>query len=168
MIYSRNGLGAGAPANNAHNLYAPFYAAYIPATRAAQTSSGVTGELANNFPGFQNEDGLYHFWDLLNEVNRPLDEQHLSGRRWGRPDQWIRTDPPPAWRCNRDRLHGRAWRGHRQAPPDVGVRLASDANNLCDLGEIGTTPRLLGNGDDLGPGRAAVRAGAAADQCNAA
>ena len=27
--------------------------------------------------------------------------------------------------------------------PDVGVRLASDANNLCDLGEIGTTPRLL-------------------------
>ncbi len=143
VIYSRNGLGAGAPANNAHNLYAPFYAAYIPATRAPQTSSGVTGELANNFPGFQNEVGLYHFWDLLNAVNHPatnntcrdvggdgqINGSGLIPHPRGVASATVYTDE-----------HGEAI---VKLLPDVGVRLASDANNLCDLGEIGTAPRLL-------------------------
>ena len=143
VIYSRNGLGAGAPANNAHNLYAPFYAAYIPATRAPQTSSGVTGELANNFPGFQNEAGLYHFWDLLNQVTLPstsnicrdvggdgqIDDSTFISHPRGVATATVYTDE-----------HGEAI---VRFTPDVGVRLAADSQGLCDLGEIGATPRLL-------------------------
>jgi len=144
VIYSRNGTGAGAPNNNAHNLYAPFYAAYIPATRAPQTSSGVTGELANNFPGFQNEVGLYHFWDLLNTTNLPntnnvcrdvggtgqVSGSGLIPHPRGFASATVYTDE-----------HGEAI---VRFTPDVGLRLTADANGLCDLGEIGTAARLHG------------------------
>jgi hypothetical protein len=58
---------------NPHNLDAPFYAAYIPATdapdpptagvypSAASGVSGVNG--ANNFPAFLNAENPYHYWD---------------------------------------------------------------------------------------------------------
>ena len=145
VIYSRNATGAASAAfpNNAHNLYAPFYAAYIPATAAPQTSSGVFGEAANNFPGFLTN-GLYHYWDLLNTVDHPntnntcrdvggtgqFDDAALIGHPRGVATASVYTDE-----------HGEAIVRFR---PDVGIRLASDANNLCDIGEIGATPRLLG------------------------
>jgi hypothetical protein len=56
--YSRDFLGDNSP----HNLYAPFYDAYIPATARGAISSGVDGAFANNFNGFL-VDGVYHFWD---------------------------------------------------------------------------------------------------------
>ena len=56
--YSRDFLGD----SSAHNLYAPFYDAYIPATARGAISSGVDGAFANNFNGFL-IDGVYHFWD---------------------------------------------------------------------------------------------------------
>src|SRR6202012_4183353 len=56
--YSRDFLGDNSP----HNLYAPFYDAYIPATTRGVISSGVDGAFANNFNGFL-VDGVYHFWD---------------------------------------------------------------------------------------------------------
>jgi hypothetical protein len=63
FIYSRSGSGGGA-----HDLYAPFYATYLPATSAPQTSSGVSGPaMGNNFPGFLHnggQGGLYHYWDF--------------------------------------------------------------------------------------------------------
>jgi hypothetical protein len=69
VVYSRNGLGS----NTAHNLYAPYYGEYIPAT-----SRNITGEAGgtdgpflgvvpppgtNNFEGYLVY-GLYHFWDF--------------------------------------------------------------------------------------------------------
>jgi hypothetical protein len=59
-VYSRNGAGSAA----AHNLYAPFYDAYIPATRRPGLSSGIDGPATgNNFTGFL-VNGLYDFWDI--------------------------------------------------------------------------------------------------------
>jgi hypothetical protein len=59
--YSRDFLGD----SSAHNLYAPFYDAYIPATDRGTISSGIDGAVANNFNGFLTQPGgLYHFWDI--------------------------------------------------------------------------------------------------------
>jgi hypothetical protein len=57
--YSRDFLGD----SSAHNLYAPFYDAYIPATTRGAISSGIDGAFANNFNGFL-VNGEYHFWDI--------------------------------------------------------------------------------------------------------
>jgi hypothetical protein len=73
-IDSRDGTGAAI----AHNLYSPFYDAYIPATaRPTDNSSGIDGAQGNDFTGFldipspgdswyqyaQGDPGVYHFWD---------------------------------------------------------------------------------------------------------
>lgn len=150
-IYSRNATGVADAAypGNAHNLYAPFYAAYIPATRAPQTSSGITGEDANNFPGFfdveyNEEAGLYHYWDLLNQANHPATNNtclDVGGSGQFNGSGPISHPRGVASASVYTDEHGEAIVRFR---PDVGIRLASDANNLCDIGEIGTTPRLLG------------------------
>lgn len=58
--YSRDASGNGTP----HNLYAPFYKAYIPATAAGDSSSGIDGpSQGSNFVGFLN-DNPYDFWDV--------------------------------------------------------------------------------------------------------
>lgn len=61
-VYSRDGNGTPSP----HNLYAPFYQQYIPATSSdGETASGVDGPAAgNNFPGFL-VDGRYDNWDTI-------------------------------------------------------------------------------------------------------
>jgi hypothetical protein len=59
-VYSRNGAGSDA----AHNLYAPFYGAVIPATSFPGLASGVDGPArGNNFRGFL-VDGYYDFWSI--------------------------------------------------------------------------------------------------------
>ena len=64
--YSRDFLGNTDNPQVAHNLYAPFYDAYIPATARGPVSSGVDGGYGNNFPGFLTDSsGLYHFWDTF-------------------------------------------------------------------------------------------------------
>ncbi|HEY3775026.1 MAG TPA: hypothetical protein VGL69_18620 [Solirubrobacteraceae bacterium] len=55
-----------------HNLYAPFYDAYIPATaRPGGVSSGIDGALnTQDFPGFSGiPSHEYHFWDTFNPTN---------------------------------------------------------------------------------------------------
>jgi hypothetical protein len=57
-----------------HHLYAPFYRAYLPATKAPADpfSSGIDGGFANNFNGFLNlggnaladSSGLYDYWSI--------------------------------------------------------------------------------------------------------
>lgn len=64
-VYSRDGNGTGAP----HNLFAPYYKQWIPATAAAGAgypeASGIDGPVqGNNFPGFL-VDGLYDNWDTV-------------------------------------------------------------------------------------------------------
>jgi hypothetical protein len=66
VVFSRNGTGAG----TAHNLYAPFYKAYIPAASAYSSGqSGVAGADGNNFPGFlwTGRANVYDYWDTLLE-----------------------------------------------------------------------------------------------------
>ncbi len=46
-----------------HNLYAPFYKAFIPAASPGSGRSGVAGSFANNFVGFINH-GVYDFWNI--------------------------------------------------------------------------------------------------------
>ena len=54
--------------NTPHNLYAPFYKAYVPAAGPSFTfsdRSGVAGAfVSNNFPGYQNS-GRYDYYDLV-------------------------------------------------------------------------------------------------------
>jgi hypothetical protein len=62
-VYSRDGTGSTTGAL-AHNLYAPFYKAYVPAANRSGTS-GVAGTYGNNFPGFVTDDRTYDYWDTL-------------------------------------------------------------------------------------------------------
>jgi hypothetical protein len=144
VIYSRNRTGEASTAypDNEHNLYAPFYAAYIPATGAPQTSSGTHGPIANNFPGYQNEEGLYHYWDLLNTRNLPGGNnacRDVGGTGQFGDGAFI---PRPA---GFDRAtvytdeHGEAM---IQFNPDVGAILTPNANGLCDLGEVNAAAPL--------------------------
>jgi len=89
VVYSID--GAGSP--SAHNLWAPYYASFIPATAAERcnfliaqnrglpadfglctTASGIDGPATgNNFHGFVNnfaQGGLYHFWDFTVAIGR--------------------------------------------------------------------------------------------------
>lgn len=138
VIYSRDRSGD----SDGHNLYAPFYAAYIPATEAPQTSSGTHGPIANNFPGYQNEEGLYHYWDLLNTRNLPGGNnacRDVGGTGQFGDGTFI---PRPA---GYDRAtvytdeHGEAM---IEFNPDVGAILTPNANGLCDLGEVNAAAPL--------------------------
>ena len=53
-----------------HVFYAPYYAAYIPATLRGTYSSGTEGGVPNNFPGYLTKDKPYLFWDLLAPKSR--------------------------------------------------------------------------------------------------
>ena len=60
-VYSRDGNGTASP----HNLYAPYYVQWIPATSAEDVNpraSGTDWFVQNNFPGAPF--GLYDNWDM--------------------------------------------------------------------------------------------------------
>lgn len=59
LVYSRDGNGS----STAHNLYAPYYQQYVPATAAGETSSGTDWLVQNNFG--LNYFGLYDNWDTI-------------------------------------------------------------------------------------------------------
>jgi hypothetical protein len=97
VAYSRNGNGTG----SAHNLYAPYYRQWIPATSSPlPEASGVDGPAqGNNFEGFL-VDGLYDNWDPITlgsavasdtSCNRFVDfRATLTGET---PDDTPRTTP---------------------------------------------------------------------------
>jgi hypothetical protein len=60
VTFSRNGKGTPEP----HNLYAPFYNEYIPATARDDVASGIDGSvITGDFPNFfQGQTPKYHFW----------------------------------------------------------------------------------------------------------
>ena len=84
-VYSRDGNGTVA----AHNLYAPYYAQWVPATAAIQAgipeASGIDGpQRGNNFEGFL-LDGLYDNWDtytLRSALNGPTQCNKYVDFRW--------------------------------------------------------------------------------------
>jgi len=134
-IYNRGlAFPAGEPSHDdslvPHDLYAPFYESYIPATAADPvnggelgTSSGIDGPSSgNNFTGFLNSNP-YDFWDTIVQTSRegfnacndvlgspiplPTGADHVV----------VYTDE-----------HGEAIVAYN---PNVGFQLAPDANNRC-------------------------------------
>lgn len=68
VVYSRDHAGSATD----HNLYAPFYQQWIPATAAGGAASGVDGEVANNFPGFLVKGGLYDNWSIATVLSEAM------------------------------------------------------------------------------------------------
>jgi hypothetical protein len=63
-VYNRTGVNSSV----AHNLYAPFYDAYIPATTRPGISSGIDGPASgNNFTGFL-WNGSYDYWQIARSL----------------------------------------------------------------------------------------------------
>jgi hypothetical protein len=90
-VYSRNGNGA--TDTSAHNLYAPYYKQWIPATSApASEASGVDGPASgNDFAGFL-VDGLYDNWDIARTLASAVPTNTSCNRTIGNP----RTTPSGA------------------------------------------------------------------------
>ena len=124
-VYVRNSAVAD---NTAHNLYAPFYQALIPANVPGEIghTSGVAGSFTNNFPGFLTD--FYDYWDILfaertdplrgrnlcrdsagNQLTSPLGNDHVA----------VYTDE-----------HGEAMVAFN---PLSGFNFAVDSNGRCDL-----------------------------------
>jgi hypothetical protein len=57
--------------DDAHELYAPYYVAFIPATsrNPLGAASGTDGAYANNFPGYQWY-GKYHYWEIAKTLSQ--------------------------------------------------------------------------------------------------
>ncbi len=76
-VYSRDGGGTGV----AHNLYAPFYDAYIPATSRPGVASGIDGPASgNNFTGFL-VNGLYDYWSIADTLRTAVPSATTCLRR---------------------------------------------------------------------------------------
>ena len=145
---------------DAHNLYAPFYKAYIPAAWGSlnNPTAGVYGpSFANNFSSFLTErvslpvvagllpglDGtlytnapLYNYWNtfpLIVQVgsNGCFDATgNPAPRQTGNIAEAVYTDE-----------HGEAY---VQFNAGSGMVLTPDANGLCDPGQIQSAPQTLG------------------------
>ncbi len=115
-----------------HNLYAPFYKQYIPATAAGPESSGIDGGTATDYNGFL-VNGLYQNWAVASHlrtaisVNTHCNNQIGTLRKTPGGDQSIAvyTDE-----------HGEA---QAQYNPNAGgfyydsLKPAVDQNQACDL-----------------------------------
>jgi len=76
-VYSRDSAGS----SSAHNLYAPFYRAYIPATSRPGLASGIDGPASgNNFTGFL-VDGLYDYWSIADTLRTAVPSATTCLRR---------------------------------------------------------------------------------------
>jgi hypothetical protein len=94
QTYSRDFTGA----STAHNLYAPFYSAYIPATSArSDAASGVDGPASgNNFTGFF-VDGRYDFWDIAHTFSTALGGPTTCLRRSVDPQRATPASEPSSY-----------------------------------------------------------------------
>jgi hypothetical protein len=84
-VYSRDSAGG----SSAHNLYAPFYDAYIPATSRPGLASGIDGPASgNNFTGFL-WSGAYDYWQIASVLRSAAPSATTCLRR---------SDATPAYR----------------------------------------------------------------------
>ena len=117
-----------------HDLYAPFYDAYIPAVPilgGALGHSGVAGSFANNFPGFIDQ-GRYDYWSTYTQASREGYNACLDvlGNNFKTP-----TGPSQVSVYTDE--HGEAF---VKFFPYRGLFLSPDLNGLCDVytpGEYG-------------------------------
>jgi hypothetical protein len=134
LIYSRDGTGSG----KAHNLYAPFYKAFIPAAlpNDRPDTSGVAGAISNNFTGFlgftgdpvyttEQVAGIYDYWDTFTtSYSRGYNSCYdVLGDPiplpTGKTGVAVYTDE-----------HGEAYVKYI---PDHGIVLTPDSNGRCDI-----------------------------------
>jgi hypothetical protein len=128
-IYIRD---ASVSAESPHNLYAPFYSAFIPEVSVySPYGSGVAGAFANNFTGFLGN-GYYDYWDAFtvhyrSGYNACKDVLgNLVPTPTGDDSDAVYTDE-----------HGEAY---IQYNPNTGLNLTPDSNGRCDFYH----PGLLG------------------------
>jgi hypothetical protein len=121
------------PDNTPHNLYAPFYKAYVPAAGpsfAFSDRSGVAGAfVSNNFPGYQNS-GVYDYYDLVgNWMEDPTrgDDTVICRDELGNPRPNIEGYDHVAVYTDE---HGQAFVTYN---PNTGFRWNADSNGRCDL-----------------------------------
>ena len=138
-IYVRD---SSKPDNTPHNLYAPFYEAYIPAAGPSflhSDRSGVAGAfVSNNFPGYQNE-GRYDFYDLAGSwMEDPTrgDRTVICRDELGDPRPNIYGYDHVAVYTDE---HGEAFVSYN---PNTGFRWNADSNGRCNL-----TPGTLGTAE---------------------
>ena len=108
-----------------HNLYAPFYKAFIPAATAGlDFRTGPYQALTNNFPGYI-EDGKYDYWNTFEKTYRNGSNGcydvlgNAVPRPTGADKVEVYTDE-----------HGEAW---VKFFPYRGLFLSPDLNGLCDV-----------------------------------
>jgi hypothetical protein len=92
LIYSHDFTGA----TTAHNLYNPYYGAYIPATdRGLSEASGVTGPSpGGDFPGFLNKHPEpYVFWTPVLESNKRISHETKCLRDTQHGNYWTPSGP---------------------------------------------------------------------------
>jgi hypothetical protein len=115
-----------------HNLYAPFYQAYIPTVNQFfGDGSGVAGSVSNNFTGFLG-DGLYDYWDTFQVHTRSGFNACFDVL--GNPVPTPSGDDSVAVYTDE---HGEAY---VQFNPNTGINLTPDPNGRCDFYH----PGLLG------------------------
>jgi len=123
VLFSRDGTGA----DSAHNLYAPYYSQWIPATSRGPISSGVDGPApGNDFSGFQTN-GLYVNWDILNGVGGSGSNACLAADGSAIPNAASGDDQFLSGTVYTDE-HGMA---EVLYDPNAGFTLTPDANNRC-------------------------------------
>lgn len=122
-----------------HNLYAPFYQAYVPAAGpsfAFSDRSGVAGAfVSNNFPGYQNS-GVYDYYDLAGSwMEDPTrgDKTVICRDELGNARPNISGYDHVAVYTDE---HGEAFVAYN---PNTGFRWNADSNGRCNL-----TPGTLG------------------------
>ena len=154
-LFSRDGSGGADP----HNLYAPYYSAYIPATADGSfllfgsAVSGIDGpRQGNNFPGFlvgdgqggegdySDTDSRYDYWDIAQEWGSAVGGDTACLRR---------IDRSPAYRQRPGGVqdvavysdeHGQAYVNYRPGVDFYFDNLAGvkNANGGCDLQDVDT------------------------------
>jgi hypothetical protein len=135
VVYSRNGNGD----SSAHNLYAPFYKQWIPATSAPiNEASGVDGPASgNDFAGFL-VNGLYDNWDIAHTLASAVSSDTSCNRTLRHPRTTPEGDQSVVVYTDE---HGEAQ--VRFKPYASGFFFDSlpgvllNANNGCDLQDVG-------------------------------
>jgi hypothetical protein len=138
-IYSRDGAGSGATGRTAHNLYAPFYKAYLPPAAPGDdpATSGVAGHFSNNFTSFlgfadqthvwstEDDPGIYDYWDTFT-----LSYSHGNNAC---KDVLGRPIPLPTGSTGVAVYTDEHGEAYVKFLPDVGIVLTPDSNGRCDI-----------------------------------
>jgi hypothetical protein len=127
------------PAGTPHNLYAPFYKAFLPPALPGDSpdTSGVAGHASNNFTGFlgftdpsdiystEEQTGIYDYWDTFT-----TSYSHGNNACKDVLGRWIPLPTGKTGVAVYTDEHGEAYVKYI---PDHGIVLTPDSNGRCDI-----------------------------------